>query len=95
MTRRRTDLTPEEQANVRRALKFLGKRFGTQATLAKALGVPRSTIRHVAYERKVGVSASMTFRAARPADVSIDALLKSEWPRSETCPHCGHTRMME
>lgn len=95
MSRPRTDLSPEEQANVRRALKFLGRRFGTQATLAKALGVPRSTVRHVAYERKVGVSASMTFRVARLADVSIDALLKGEWPRSETCPHCGHTKIVE
>jgi hypothetical protein len=43
----RTDLTPEESANVRRALQFLGKRRGTQATLAKVLGMPRLTLRHV------------------------------------------------
>jgi hypothetical protein len=40
-------------------------------------GRPRSTTRHVLYERRVGMSASITFRVARLAYVTVAGLLKS------------------
>ncbi len=83
-----SDLTPEEQRNVRVALRFLRIRFGKIDLLAKAL--------HFTYESMRGVllghdpvSASMMVRVARLAGVGMDDLLAGKYPVKGTCPHCG------
>lgn len=84
-----TDLTKEEQTNVRTALKFLRTQSGTWATLGKALGLKRTTLSHVACGAK-GVSASLAFRVAKLAGVTLEEVLTGMYPATGTCPHCGH-----
>jgi hypothetical protein len=36
------------------------------------------------------VSASMAFRVARLAGVTVDDVLVGKFPPPGTCPHCGH-----
>ena len=83
-----SDLTAEEQANVRSALAFLRVRCGNWLLVAKALRLKRSTL----YSSAVGddpVSARTALRVARLAGTSIDGLLAGKWPPPGTCPHCG------
>lgn len=82
-----SDLTEKEQANVRTALAFLRYRFGNLELLAKALHFEERTLTNVKEGR--AVSASMAFRVARLAKVSIDDLLAGKYPAPGTCPHCG------
>lgn len=81
-------LTSTEQANVRTALKFLRGRFGTWKTLAKALQVKDTTASAVAGGHKV-VSASLTFKIARFANVGVDDVRLGRWP-GNCCKECGH-----
>jgi hypothetical protein len=91
-TRRSTDLTPAEQENVRRAIRFLGKRHGDMSKLAKAMGAHRETVQRpirgglvsAGIARK-GTHLSVRFteaehrgieRAAKAAGVGV-----SEWAR--------------
>lgn len=85
-----TDLTAEEQTNVRKALRFLRNRAGGWSAVASALGFTRKTLRHVGDDRKRVVSASMAFRVAKLAGVSVDDLLAGKYPPANACPHCGH-----
>jgi hypothetical protein len=82
-----SDLAAKEQSNVRAALSFLRFRFGGLAPLAKALRLKETTIGRVRQGK--AVSASLTFRVARLAGVSIDDLLAGRFPAPGTCPHCG------
>lgn len=83
-----TDLTKEEQAKVRTALRFLRIRFEGWLPLAKALRVREDSLGAVA--RGGGVTASLTFRIARLASVSVDDVLTGKFPHPKACPHCGH-----
>lgn len=83
-----SDLTCEEQAHVRVALRFLRTRMGGLAGLARALGCKPSRIRHEIWDEPV--STSMAFRVARLAGVGVDALLAGEYPQPGACPRCGH-----
>jgi uncharacterized membrane protein len=85
--KRSTDLTPEEQENVRRALAFLSKRLGDTAKLARAMGTDRSTAQRSM--RGDGVSAGIAIRIARLAAVSVESVLGGSWPPEGACPHCG------
>ena len=87
-TRRTSDLTPEEQANVRRALVFLRTRLGGWTRLAAAMRTNETTTRQ-AGTRGRSVSAGLAIRAARVAGVPVDELLAGRWPKEGTCPHCG------
>lgn len=86
---KRSDLTAAEQTNVRTALKFLRLRCGTWVALAKVLGVAELSLAGVMHSRKM-VSASLTFRVARLAKVSVDDVLAGRFPAVGTCPYCGH-----
>lgn len=86
---RRSDLSAEEQKNVRTALKFLRTRCGTWATLAKVLDSTGRTLTEVANRRSV-VSASMAFRVARLAKVGVDDVISGRFPDPRSCPYCGH-----
>jgi len=87
-TRRASDLTPAEHDNVKAALRFLARRFGTFGQLAEAL-----TVRPSLVERAVGKrgrpSAALAIRAARVAGVMVEELLAGRWPKPGTCPVCG------
>jgi hypothetical protein len=83
------DLTTEEQEHVRRAMQFLRVRCGGWAQLATVLRFKRSTTLDAGLGHGA-VSASMAFRVARLAAVSVDDLLTGKFPLPGTCPHCGH-----
>lgn len=84
-----SDLTPQEQTNVRTALKFLRSRCGTWETLAKALRLAETTVSETASVRRTP-SPLVVFRVARFAKVSVDDVLAGKFPAPGTCPHCGH-----
>lgn len=86
------DLTDQEQANVRAALRFLAVRSGGWKILAAALGLSKHTVRHAKKGEK-GISPRMALRVARLASVSVDRLLAGEFPPLGTCPHCGQVPM--
>ena len=81
-----SDLSPQERANVRKALQFLAKRYGTYAKLADAMKAKRATI--LAANRGT-VSAGIALRASRAAGVPLEAILTGAWPKPTACPHCG------
>jgi hypothetical protein len=82
-----TDLTPNEQSNVRAALRFLKTRCGSYKALSKALGFGKSTAAALAAGRVVG--PLVAFRVARLAKVSVDDVLAGRFPESGVCAHCG------
>lgn len=86
-TRRSSDLTPEEQANVRKAIHVLRRRLGSYRALAAALRVTLSTITNQGSKR--APSAAVAIRAARLAGVTVDDVLSGAWPKAAACPHCG------
>ena len=86
---RPSDLTLQEQAHVRTALRFLRIRCGGMKQLAKALRCEHRTLENVLGGR--AVSASIAFRAARLAHVGVDELLGGKYPPPDTCPHCGRS----
>jgi len=81
----KSDLTTQEQVNVRLALKFLQIRIGSREQLAKVLHVSES-----AFDKCRPITASLAFRVARFAKVGIDDLLAGKFPPAGTCPYCGH-----
>ena len=81
-------LTADEQAHVRRALRYLRRRGGWKA-LSPAFGFRKKTLTNVVEGRVV--SPAMAFSVARLAGVSIDDLLAGRFPPAGTCPHCGWT----
>jgi hypothetical protein len=85
--RRSTDLTPEEQDNVRAALRFLAKRHGDMTQLAKAMGAHRETVQRPV--RGGVVTAGIALRAARIAGVPLEDVLVGRFPAAGACPHCG------
>ena len=87
-TRRSSDLTPEEQANARRAILFLVKRHGTVAVLAQAMGANFGTVKS-AVKTRGRVSAGIALRAARAAGVPLEDVLSGRWPVDGECPYCG------
>jgi hypothetical protein len=78
-----SELTKEEQANVRAAMRFLRFRCGGWIQLAKALHIGRTTA-------KRANSAMVAYRVARLAGVGVDDVLVGAFPPAGTCPHCGH-----
>lgn len=85
---KKNDLTNAEQENVRLALRFLRQSAGKWESLADMLQVSKITVTIVAGGKPV--SASLAFRVARLANVSIDELLAGRYPPPGTCPYCGH-----
>jgi hypothetical protein len=87
-TRRSDDLTPEEYANVRLAIRFLRVRLGGAAKLATALRSKVKTIEKVCAVRG-RPSAVLAIRAARLAGVQVEDVLSGAWPKKGACPICG------
>jgi hypothetical protein len=86
-----TDLTKDEQASVRAALRFLRARCGGWANAGKALRFGDGTLSDLANGRGVP-SPLLAFRIARLAKVGVDDVLAGRFPPAGTCPHCGHAR---
>lgn len=87
-TRRSSDLTPDEQRNVKTALRFLAKRHGTMRKLAPPMGVTYAVLAASVQSRR-RVSAGIALRAARVARVPLEDVLAGRWPIAGACPHCG------
>jgi hypothetical protein len=87
-TRRSSDLSPEEQAHAKAALRFLAKRHGTLRKLASAMGTNFRTLQ-TAVEKSGTVSAGIALRAARAAGVPLEDVLSGAWPPAGACPYCG------
>lgn len=80
----KADLTGEEMAHVRAALKFMRLRCGGWALLAKALRLNSKSL------QKMRPGARMAVRLARAAGVPVDAVLTGRFPPPGACPHCGN-----
>lgn len=80
-----SDLTAEEQLNVRTALRFLRGRCGGWAAVAKALRTTENTLTNGSPP-----SAGLSIRVARLVGVPVDDVLNGRYPAPGTCPHCGH-----
>lgn len=91
---RRSDLTADEQRNVRTALKFLHLRCGGWEAVARALGMGETTVTNTAHAHS-GVSARMAFLVARLAKVGVDDVLSGRFPAVGACPYCGHVATPE
>jgi hypothetical protein len=87
-TRRSSDLTPEEQANAKAALRVLRVRHGTAAKLAVALQATEATVT-ACLARRAPVSAGLALRVARLAGVHLEDVLSGAWPKAGSCPMCG------
>ena len=88
--RHASDLTPEEKANVRLALRFLRVRAGGVEQLAAVLKVKPKLIANACGVRGKP-SAGLAIRAARMAGASVEDVLSGAFPPPGTCPHCGRT----
>jgi hypothetical protein len=88
-TRRSSDLTPEEQQNAKRALRFMRTKLGGVRPLALALKASHKTVSHACC-RKGHPGAGMVIRLARVAGVSVEDVLSGAWP-ANACPHCGRS----
>lgn len=82
-----SDLSFEEQANVRAALRFVRARSGAEP-LARALGFTRKGLGKVFGGKPISVR--VVFRLARLISVPMDDLVSGKFPPAGVCRHCGH-----
>jgi hypothetical protein len=82
-------LTAEEQANVRRAIRYLRSQLGTWVRVARAVRIKRATVRRL---RDGGhVRYYVARNVAKLAAVTVDDLKAGKYPAVGTCLHCGNT----
>ena len=86
---RSSDLTAAEAQHCRTALRFLHRRCETWAPLAAALRVKDANLSEVARGNRP-VTASLAFRIARFAKVTVDDVVTGRFPDPRACPMCGH-----
>jgi hypothetical protein len=84
---RAAELTPEERANLKRALRFLRVQVGSTVKLSAALHLTARTIDRGMGARPKG-SALLAMRTARLVGVPLEDVLSGAWP-GPCCPHCG------
>lgn len=85
-TRRSSDLTPEEQANVRAAMAYLRVRYGSLRALARLMKSNDGTVRNAMHRP---VTAGIALRVARIAGTTMEELLSGAWVPKGVCRHCG------
>ena len=85
---RSPELSLEEQAHAKVAVRFLRARLGSWATLAERTGLSIAILRHTMGKRS-RVSANVALRVARVAGVPLEDVLRGAWP-GNACPTCGH-----
>lgn len=81
-------LTPDEQTNVRKALRVLRTRYRTLLATAEALETSYGTIERVSRGRRKP-TAGLAIRVARAAGVPVDDVLSGAFPEPGACPMCG------
>jgi hypothetical protein len=82
-------ISEQEQANVRRAIRYLRARLGSWVAVARAVRIKRATVRRV---RDGGrMRPYVAGKVARAAVVPIEDLPAGKYPHEGTCPHCGHS----
>jgi hypothetical protein len=87
--RSRSDyLLPEEQENVRRILLVLRENAGSMVALAKQLGLPYQSTRHLFVPRRP-ISVETALRVARVAKLPVETVVGSKWSKTVRCPLCG------
>jgi hypothetical protein len=79
-----SDLSKQEQANVKTAIAYLRARCGL-VPLAKMLRFSRKTLWAPA-------GPVLAFRVAKFAGVPVDDVLTGKYPPAGVCPHCGHRK---
>ncbi len=87
---RANTLTVAEEANVRKALRYLRERLGGYAPLARLMGINATTLKLALTQRKTRPTAGYALRAAKVARVPVESILAGEWPLPRMCPRCGH-----
>lgn len=85
-----TDLTPNEQANVKRALRAMGQVFRSYARLARAMHAKHETVKDAAKARG-RVTAGLALRLARVAQVSVETIVDGLFQPPGRCPYCGRS----
>ena len=85
---RSSELTLDEQAHAKAAVKFLRERFGSYLAMAKATGLSFALVKHTV-KPKARVSAGVALRIARVAGAPLEAILSGAWPTPGLCPRCG------
>jgi hypothetical protein len=85
---RSPELSLDEQANAKLAVRFLRARLGSWVTLAERTGLSVAILRHSTAKRG-RVSANVVLRVARAAGVPLEDVLLGAWP-GNACPTCGH-----
>ena len=85
------DLTAEEIANARRALRVMLRRFGSWGAAADAMGAKAATLEAAVNERKGKPSVGLALRVARVVGVPLEDILAGTWPKEGACPMCGRT----
>ena len=83
-----SDLTAQEQTNVRGALHFLRNRCNGWKPLSKVLHYQHKTLARIANGHST-VTPALAFRVARFAAVSVDDALTGKFPPPDVCPRCG------
>jgi hypothetical protein len=86
------DLTADEEGRVRVALRYLRSRAGRWSEVAKSVGFSKRTLHNIMYDGRT-VTASLAFRTAKLAAVSVDDLLAGTWLPPGMCSHCGCTNV--
>jgi hypothetical protein len=81
-------LDAEQEANVVRALVFLGKRHGGLNPLSRHMGAARTTVTRAVHGHR-RISAALALRVAKIAGVSLADVLDGRFPRAGQCPMCG------
>jgi hypothetical protein len=82
-------LEPEQQENVRGALRALYMRYGTWLALGRAMGVGKNQLRLVMGKR-YAPSAGLALRAAKLAGMHVEDVLAGKLSEPERCPTCRH-----
>jgi len=87
------ELSAAEQANVKKALRFIYKRqFRDWSEFAAQLGCYRHTVIMAAGKgnsHQSRPSIGLAVRAAQIAGVPVESILSGCWPNDNTCPRCG------
>jgi hypothetical protein len=83
-------LSPDETANVRKAVEILRAKHGDLKRLARAMGVSyQALIRAMGDGSKPG--AGVALRAAKLAGVPVEDVLSGAYAKGWVCPTCGRS----
>lgn len=83
-----TELTRQEQENVRAVLRVLKVQHDGLGYVAAKMGITGPSLENLLYGRPIG--ASTAIRVAKVAGVSVDDVLTGRYPGRLACRHCGH-----